>query len=75
MEDWERKRTEERITRLETELRELKSKLILDEDKRKHERWMEDDRRKFRQGLIPMVAAFVLFLAVSTYAIVSKAIG
>lgn len=75
MEDWERKRTEERITKLETEFRELKFKLTLDEDKRKYQRWRDDDRRSFRQGLIPMVAAIVLFLAVSTYAIVSKAIG
>lgn len=75
MEDWERKRTEERITKLETEFRELKFKLTLDEDKRKYQRWRDDDHRSFRQGLIPMVAAIVLFLAVSTYAIVSKAIG
>ncbi len=61
MEDWERKRTEERITNLENELRELKRKLQRDEDK-----------RNFRQGLIPMVASLVILLAASIYAVVSR---
>ncbi len=61
MEDWERKRTEERITNLENELRELKRKLQRDEDK-----------RNFRQGLIPMVASLVFLLGASIYVVVSR---
>ena len=61
MEDWERKRIDERLTRLETEFRELKLKLTLDEDK-----------RKFRRGLIPMVVAMVFAIALPTFVVVSR---
>ena len=68
MEDWERKRTEERITKLETELRELK----LEVDRREFQRKLEADDRKFKLGLIPMVAAIVFAFALPLFAIVSR---
>lgn len=75
MEDWERRRTEERITKLEDELRELKFELTLEKDKRIYNRWTADSNRSYRRDLIFMAAAFVFAFAFPFYVIVSRLVA
>jgi len=75
MEDWERRSFEQRIGKLETELHKVKLELGTQVFKRKlaeSDRKFEDNQRKFRRGLRPMVAVAVFAVAVPMYVVISR---